>query len=223
MTAALVTKVTQDTPVVAPPPSYNVSSRERRCGHGFQSSWGSGHCLCFLTLPPPQSVCSNAGQCLCGICICSNATARIGTYCEECKVRCVEVGVGRVGSGVFGASGNGVFCNRVHTVKHPCGRDPIYLFLVNSTVILTFLRVCVCVCMCVHVCVLCMCVCVCCVLCVPLWQTCTGACSNILSCVECHITGTCGTRCANITYVQNRTSVPGYDGTMGRRGGAWLL
>eukprot|EP00731_Ephydatia_muelleri_P018141 Em0011g181a len=44
VTAALVTKVTQDTPVVAPPPSYNVSSRER-----------------------------------------SNATARIGTYCEECK------------------------------------------------------------------------------------------------------------------------------------------
>eukprot|EP00731_Ephydatia_muelleri_P018132 Em0011g172a len=48
-------------------------------------------------------------------------------------------------------------------------------------------------------------------------KTCTGACSNILSCVECHITGTCGTRCANITYVQNRTSVPGYDGTMGMK------
>eukprot|EP00731_Ephydatia_muelleri_P018147 Em0011g187a len=60
VTAALVTKVTQDTPVVAPPPSYNVSSRER-----------------------------------------SNATARIGTYCEECKVtvilaRCWPIPVGIV-------------------------------------------------------------------------------------------------------------------------------
>ena len=55
------------------------------------SGWGSGHCIIlFFSPPPPQSVCSNAGQCLCGICICNNVTARIGTYCEACKVCCGE-------------------------------------------------------------------------------------------------------------------------------------
>ena len=160
-------------------------------------------------------MCNGRGSCVCGKCVCDSVggVQYGGQYCQCDRNKC-PMGYNSKGQLAI-CSGNGncfcdsCSCNQDYTgYACSCPTSQLKCVEPGAKSVCSNAGQCLCgICICNNVTARIGTYCEAC-------KTCTGACNNILSCVACHITGTCGTQCANITYVQNRTSVPGYDGTM---------
>ena len=110
--------------------------------------------------PDGNQLCSNHGDCRCGICVCQNYTLRSGTYCQLCPV---SIAVGLIGDFPF------YYMKALLLILNPLLDHLLYFNYVNNFIprqLPTIPSVCVCVCACVRACVrACVCVCVCACLC----------------------------------------------------------